>query len=188
MALRSHSLALSDSAVYCFCSFFSSAIATATAFLASTSCCCISSSTWDSIFSGSSAFVMRSLMLDLISVPSLEKIPMASFERTGSKVWLQRSLRACYWRCFATRRSAKRDVTRAVRERGIEAMTLYAFSSQNWQRPVEEVAGLMELLREYLIGERAEILDNAIRLDAIGDGERLPPPGKEPPDEPRTGA
>ena len=43
----------------------------------SASCCCISSSTWVSIFSGSSALVMRSLMLDLISVPSLEKMPIA---------------------------------------------------------------------------------------------------------------
>ena len=79
-----------------------------------------------------------------------------------------------------------RDVTRAARELGIEALTLYAFSSQNWQRPAEEVAGLMELLREYLIGERAEILDNAIRLDAIGDVERLPPTVKVPLDELRA--
>jgi hypothetical protein len=48
-------------------------------------------------------------MLDLMSVPSLEKIPMASFERTGSKVWLQRSLRACYCPCFVIR-LAKYDV------------------------------------------------------------------------------
>ena len=68
-----------------------------------------------------------------------------------------------------------RDITRASRELGIEALTLYAFSSQNWARPVEEVGGLMQLLREFLIDERAEILDNAIRLEAIGDIARLPP-------------
>ena len=79
-----------------------------------------------------------------------------------------------------------RDVTRAARELGIEALTLYAFSSQNWHRPVDEVMGLMQLLREYLIGERAEILDNAIRLDAIGDVERLPPLVREPLDELRA--
>jgi undecaprenyl diphosphate synthase len=79
-----------------------------------------------------------------------------------------------------------RDVTRAARELGVEALTLYAFSSQNWQRPVSEVSGLMELLREYLLGERAEILDNAIRLDAIGDVERLPPMVREPLDELRA--
>jgi undecaprenyl diphosphate synthase len=79
-----------------------------------------------------------------------------------------------------------RDVTRAARELGIEALTLYAFSSQNWQRPVDEVAGLMQLLREYLVTERAEILDNAIRLDAIGDVELLPAVVKEPLDELRA--
>jgi undecaprenyl diphosphate synthase len=79
-----------------------------------------------------------------------------------------------------------REITRASRELGIQALTLYAFSSQNWQRPVDEVAGLMALLRDYLIGERSEILDNAIRLDAIGDVERLPPLVKEPLDELRA--
>ena len=62
-----------------------------------------------------------------------------------------------------------RDITRAARELGIQALTLYAFSSQNWDRPVEEVRMLMELLRDYLVDERAEILDNDIRLDAIGN-------------------
>jgi len=79
-----------------------------------------------------------------------------------------------------------RDITRASRELGIEALTLYAFSSQNWARPAAEVAGLMQLLREYLIDERAEILDNAIRLEAIGDVERLPPLVRDPLDELRA--
>jgi undecaprenyl diphosphate synthase len=79
-----------------------------------------------------------------------------------------------------------RDVTRAARELGIEALTLYAFSSQNWQRPIDEVGGLMQLLRDYLVGERAEILDNAIRLEAIGDVERLPAMVREPLDELRA--
>ena len=79
-----------------------------------------------------------------------------------------------------------RDITRASRELGIEALTLYAFSSQNWQRPIDEVAGLMQLLREFLIDERSEILDNQIRLDAIGDIERLPATVKDPLDELRA--
>ncbi len=73
-----------------------------------------------------------------------------------------------------------RDVTRYAREIGIEALTLYAFSSQNWSRPIEEVEGLMQLLREYLLGERSEILDNGVRLEAIGDIDRLPPLVTEP--------
>jgi undecaprenyl diphosphate synthase len=79
-----------------------------------------------------------------------------------------------------------RDITRASRQLGIEALTLFAFSSQNWSRPAEEVAGLMQLLREFLLDERAEILDNQIRLEAIGDCEKLPPLVKEPLDELRA--
>jgi undecaprenyl diphosphate synthase len=79
-----------------------------------------------------------------------------------------------------------RDITRAAREIGIEALTLYAFSSQNWQRPAEEVSGLMTLLREFLIDERAEILDNDIRLEAVGDVEKLPPMVRDPLDELRA--
>ena len=67
-----------------------------------------------------------------------------------------------------------RDIVRAARQIGLEALTLYAFSSQNWERPVDEVAALMELLRDYLISERTEILENDIRLRAIGDIDRLP--------------
>jgi undecaprenyl diphosphate synthase len=79
-----------------------------------------------------------------------------------------------------------REVTRACRRLGIKALTLYAFSSQNWLRPPMEVAGLMDLLREYLIKERAEIMDNGIRLDAIGDLKRLPGLVKDPLDELRA--
>jgi undecaprenyl diphosphate synthase len=73
-----------------------------------------------------------------------------------------------------------RDVVRAAREIGLEALTLYAFSAQNWQRPPDEVKALMELLRDYLVGERAEIMDNGIRLVSIGDIDRLPPLVREP--------
>jgi undecaprenyl diphosphate synthase len=67
-----------------------------------------------------------------------------------------------------------REVTRAARRIGVQALTLYAFSSQNWSRPMEEVAGLMDLLRDYLEKERKEILDNGIRLNAVGELDRLP--------------
>ena len=76
-----------------------------------------------------------------------------------------------------------RDVTRAARKVDLEALTLYAFSSQNWSRPPDEVAGLMDLLRDYLHRERAEIMDNGIRLHAIGELERLPARVREPLEE-----
>ncbi|HET7824867.1 MAG TPA: polyprenyl diphosphate synthase [Anaeromyxobacter sp.] len=67
-----------------------------------------------------------------------------------------------------------RAVTRAARRVGVEALTLYAFSSENWGRPEEEVGALMQLLAEFLESERGEMMANGIRLNAIGDLERLP--------------
>jgi undecaprenyl diphosphate synthase len=75
---------------------------------------------------------------------------------------------------------AVREVVRAGREAGLRALTLYAFSAQNWQRPPDEVATLMQLLRDYVVDEREEIMDNDIRLTAIGEVDRLPPFVKEP--------
>ncbi len=73
-----------------------------------------------------------------------------------------------------------RDIVRYARERDLSALTLYAFSEQNWARPVDEVAALMDLLRDYLLTERAEIMDNDIRLVSVGAIERLPPQVREP--------
>jgi undecaprenyl diphosphate synthase len=75
---------------------------------------------------------------------------------------------------------AVREVVRAAREVGVRALTLYAFSSQNWNRPPEEVGALMQLLRDYVVEERSELMDNAIRLIAIGDVEKLPDFVREP--------
>ncbi len=76
-----------------------------------------------------------------------------------------------------------REVTRAARRLGLKALTLYAFSAQNWERPPDEVAGLMDLLRDYLQRERPEIMENQIRLHAIGELDRLPARVREPLDE-----
>lgn len=69
---------------------------------------------------------------------------------------------------------AVRRIVRAARRLGLSALTLYAFSEQNWARPGEEVDALWVLLREFLVSERDEILDNGIRLNAIGNIGRLP--------------
>jgi undecaprenyl diphosphate synthase len=70
--------------------------------------------------------------------------------------------------------AAVRRVVRAARRLGLRALTLYAFSEQNWARPEDEVDALMLLLRDFLLTERGEILDNGIRLNAIGNLGRLP--------------
>jgi undecaprenyl diphosphate synthase len=67
-----------------------------------------------------------------------------------------------------------RAIVRASREIGIPYLTLFAFSSENWSRPREEVEALMVLLKNYLETELQEMLDNNIRLRAIGDLPRLP--------------
>jgi undecaprenyl diphosphate synthase len=69
---------------------------------------------------------------------------------------------------------AVRRVVRAARRLGIRALTLYAFSEQNWARPEDEVDALMLLLREFLLSERDELLDNGIKLHAVGNLGRLP--------------
>ncbi len=67
-----------------------------------------------------------------------------------------------------------REITTYAREIGIKYLTLYAFSQQNFGRPEEEVKGLMQLLVEYVKGEWDTIMNNGIRLTAIGDIEALP--------------
>jgi undecaprenyl diphosphate synthase len=57
---------------------------------------------------------------------------------------------------------------------GIEQLTLYCFSTENWKRPTEEINFLMALLKEYLIKERAEIMEQNIRFTVIGRRAELP--------------
>ena len=67
-----------------------------------------------------------------------------------------------------------RTIVKACREIGIAHLTLYAFSTENWQRPKIEVDALMSLLVKFLESEQKEMIDNNIRLNAIGQIERLP--------------
>jgi len=69
---------------------------------------------------------------------------------------------------------AVRTIVRSARERGIECLTLYAFSEQNWARPVVEVNALMGLLAKFLEGERDELMAQGIRLVTIGRSAALP--------------
>jgi undecaprenyl diphosphate synthase len=68
---------------------------------------------------------------------------------------------------------ALREVVRAAREMGLEALTLYAFSTENWRRPEEEVSALMGLLRRYIIDDIEEFVANNVRLRIIGNYREL---------------
>ena len=68
---------------------------------------------------------------------------------------------------------AVRRTVRAAGEMGLEALTLYAFSSENWRRPATEIADLMGLLRSYIRAELRELDRNNVRLVIIGDYVRL---------------
>jgi undecaprenyl diphosphate synthase len=67
-----------------------------------------------------------------------------------------------------------RAALKAATRSGVEFLTLYAFSTENWNRPKEEVDALMNLLVQTIIGELPELDENEVRLHAIGDLEKLP--------------
>ncbi len=67
-----------------------------------------------------------------------------------------------------------RKVTEAATEIGIKYLTLYTFSTENWNRPQAEVDALMELLVENIVKETPTFHKNNVRLEAIGDLERMP--------------
>ena len=67
-----------------------------------------------------------------------------------------------------------RDVSEGCAELGVEYLTLYAFSTENWNRPVAEVTGLMTLLAQTIKNEVVTLNKNNIRLNAIGDLKSLP--------------
>lgn len=66
------------------------------------------------------------------------------------------------------------EIARAAGEMGIKYLTLYAFSTENWQRSAEEVDALMGLLRQYLKSELSELQKNDVRIIFIGERDMLP--------------
>ena len=68
---------------------------------------------------------------------------------------------------------AVRTLVRSARNMGLEALTLYAFSSENWRRPADEVADLMGLLKRFIQSDIDEFVANGVRLKIIGDYKAL---------------
>ncbi|HKA81887.1 MAG TPA: polyprenyl diphosphate synthase, partial [Xanthobacteraceae bacterium] len=69
---------------------------------------------------------------------------------------------------------AVRRVVEAAPDLGIGTLTLFAFSSDNWRRPADEVGALMALLKRYLKAELTRLVDSGVRLTVIGRRDRLP--------------
>lgn len=66
------------------------------------------------------------------------------------------------------------DVVKAAKELGVKTVTCYIFSTENWNRPAEEVQAFLWLLETYLTEQKYAMLENGVRLKSIGDPSRLP--------------
>jgi undecaprenyl diphosphate synthase len=80
-------------------------------------------------------------------------------------------------------RESVREAVRGSDELGIEVLTLYAFSTENWNRPRREVQALMSILRQALVQERRELRERNVRLQVMGRIEDLPPAVRDTIDE-----
>ncbi|WP_263611803.1 polyprenyl diphosphate synthase [Qipengyuania gaetbuli] len=70
---------------------------------------------------------------------------------------------------------AVRELVRSLKDTSIQCLTLYAFSSENWKRPEEEVDDLMNLMRKFIKSDLPEFIANDVRLKIIGDWQSLAP-------------
>jgi len=70
---------------------------------------------------------------------------------------------------------AVRRLVRGARDFGLEALTIYAFSTENWRRPDEEVSDLMTLMKRFILSDLEEMAENGIRLKIIGDYSAFKP-------------
>lgn len=106
--------------------------------------------------------------IDLTNIPRHIAIIMDGNGRWAKKRGLSRS--------FGHREGSKtlRKIVEACYELGVKYLTVYAFSTENWSRPKEEVDELMKLLLEYLRNAENELKGKNVRIRVIGDRNRLP--------------
>lgn len=71
--------------------------------------------------------------------------------------------------------TAVRECVEGCRQAGVEVLTLFAFSQENWQRPPEEIEALMTLLQEYVAKEGAELREQGVAVHVLGELDRLTP-------------
>lgn len=112
--------------------------------------------------------------MSAISTIDLNRLPRhVAIIMDGNGRWAQKRKQP---RLFGHKAGAEsvHNIVETCREIGIEYLTLYAFSSENWGRPSQEVSGLMAILKKYLEKELPQMQKNDIRLISIGDRQRLP--------------
>lgn len=112
--------------------------------------------------------------MSAISTIDLNRLPRhVAIIMDGNGRWAQKRKQP---RLFGHKAGAEsvQNIVETCREIGIEYLTLYAFSSENWGRPAQEVTGLMAILKKYLEKELPRMQKNDIRLISIGDRQRLP--------------
>jgi undecaprenyl diphosphate synthase len=112
--------------------------------------------------------------MDLKDQINQEKLPRhVAIIMDGNGRWAKKKGNV---RIFGHRSAIKavRDVTEGAAELGVKYLTLYAFSTENWNRPKAEVNALMQLLVDSLAKELPTLMDNDIRLNSIGNVEDLP--------------
>lgn len=113
-------------------------------------------------------------MMDLKQQIDLERLPQhIAVIMDGNGRWAkERNMPRLFGHQSAIQ--SVREVAEASAELGVGYVTLYAFSTENWNRPVMEVTGLMSLLAKTIKEEVKTLNDNNIRLNAIGDFSRMP--------------
>lgn len=91
----------------------------------------------------------------------------------GNGRWANKRLRPRIWG-HVRGSSIVSDIVKAADDIGLKALTMYAFSTENWSRPLEEVSTLFTLLKKFLVKEKNRILINNIKFKVIGEVQNLP--------------
>jgi len=103
----------------------------------------------------------------------MSKIKHVAIIMDGNGRWAKRRFRPRIWG-HVRGSSVVSDIVKSADDIGLAALTMYAFSTENWSRPLEEVSSLFKLLKKFLIKEKARILANNIKFKVIGETQSLP--------------
>lgn len=114
-----------------------------------------------------------------MEIPPIEKRPRhIAFIMDGNGRWAQRrSLPRSAGHAAGT--EALREIIKACDEFQIEVMSIYAFSTENWNRPADEVSALMKLITKYFLSEIDELHEKGVRIKILGELDRFPEEQRE---------